>query len=244
MIKRFSFGATRGGWPGGPPRLRAVTCAVIPELSDPGCPAGEITVEWLGSLASPADSFGFSNSPNSSDGENFSRSPISGHLKHFDYSDSSSQWINNSHWENSSDSPYVGSRRSPWPQQVVAGERILRGEEWLARRWRDGGDRLKHMALATRAAGLTQAEFSRRWRSHAGRAGMAVIPDVARGLAYVQNHPVPGDWPYDAVNEVYFDDLDGLKARVEWFRANVPDPADGVLFSSSWLIAVREVIVS
>jgi hypothetical protein len=43
---------------------------------------------------------------------------------------------------------------------------------------------------------------------------------------------------------VYFDNLDLPKARVEWFRANVPDPADGALFASSWLIAVREVIVS
>jgi hypothetical protein len=126
----------------------------------------------------------------------------------------------------------------------LAGEHILRGEKWLARRWLDGGDKLKHMALATRAAGLTQAEFSRRWRSHAGTAGTAVIPGQARGLAYVQNHPVPGHWPYDAVNEVYFDDADGLMARVEWFRANVSDPADGVPFGRSWLIAVREVIVS
>jgi hypothetical protein len=137
------------------------------------------------------------------------------------------------------------SSQGPAPaEHVLAVEHVLRGQEWLARRWRDGGEKLKHMALATRAADLTEAEFSRRWRSHAGTAGAAAIPGAARGLAYVQNHPVPGDWPYDAVNEVYFDDADGLKARVEWFRANVPDPADGVLFGRSWLVAVREVIVS
>jgi hypothetical protein len=130
---------------------------------------------------------------------------------------------------------------------VAATESVVRGPSWLDQRWRDGGARVKHMALATRAAGLTPAEFAERWRSHAGTVGGVPVPDAARGQAYVQNHPLPhpesGEWPYDAINEVYFDDVEGLKARVEWFRANVPHPADGVLFGQSWLVAVREVIV-
>jgi hypothetical protein len=126
---------------------------------------------------------------------------------------------------------------------VVAEEAVLRGAGWLEQRWRDGGSMVKHMALATRAAGLTQAEFAARWRAHAGTAGGTPIPDEARGLAYVQNHPVPGEWPYDAVNEVYFRDLDGLRRRAEWFRSNVPAPADGSLFGQSWLLAVREVVI-
>lgn len=124
---------------------------------------------------------------------------------------------------------------------VVAREHALRGEPWLARRWRDGGGRLKHMALVTRA-GLSAEEFSRRWRAHAGTAGSS-IPAEARGCACVQNHPMPGEWPYDAINEVYFDDLAGLRARVRWFRDNVPGPADGGLFGQSRLIAVREVVL-
>lgn len=249
MIKRFSFDAPPGSQPGTPPArrpggraLRAVTCTVIPELSDQGCPHDQVTVEWLGPGPDASQPVHSSNSPNSSDSQNFSDSPNSADpeqshrfYRSADFSHSTNVW----YVKNSSDSPHDGSRRL-----VVTREHILRGEQWLARRWRDGGGKLKHMALATRAAGLTQAEFSRRWRSHAGTARTAVIPGEARGLAYVQNHPVPGDWPYDAVNEVYFDDLDGLRARVEWFRANVPDPADGVLFGRSWLIAVREDIVS
>jgi hypothetical protein len=132
---------------------------------------------------------------------------------------------------------------------VAATESVMRGPSWLDQRWRDGGGCVKHMALATRAAGLTPAEFAERWRSHAGTAGGVIIPDAARGQAYVQNHPVPlpagsGEWPYDAVNEVYFDDLAGLRERVEWFRSNVARPADGELFGQSWLIAVREVVVA
>jgi hypothetical protein len=248
VIKRFTFGAAApGGAPARPsahgpagPLVRAVTCTVIPELSDPGSPHDQITIEWFSSRENISSSQTFSDSPNFTHDQNFSDSPDCGLLNPSDplsrLSDFS-QRKNVSHMENFSGSPHGGPARV-----AVVGEHILRGADWLATRWRDGGDRLKHMALATRAAGLTQAEFSRRWRSHAGTAGSAVIPGQACGQAYVQNHPVPGDWPYDAVNEVYFDDADGLRARVEWFRANVPDPADGMLFGQSWLIAVREVI--
>ena len=77
------------------------------------------------------------------------------------------------------------------------------------------------MALARRASALTATEFSERWRSHAGHLGpklrsagvtsdssapqLLVIPADVRGLAYIQNHPLPragGEWAYDAVNEV------------------------------------------
>ncbi|MFC5752233.1 EthD domain-containing protein [Actinomadura rugatobispora] len=135
---------------------------------------------------------------------------------------------------------------------VVAEESVMRGEDWLERRWRDGGARLKHMALALRAAGLTPAEFSERWRNHAGRvgragpAGAAAIPADARGQAYVQNHPSPranGEWAYDAVNEVYFDDVEGLRKRIEWFRENVTAQANEDLVRRSWFIAVREEVV-
>src|SRR5690606_16460159 len=47
---------------------------------------------------------------------------------------------------------------------VVAEEHVGRGADWLAARWADGGPRLKHMAVARRAAGLTPAEFSARWQ--------------------------------------------------------------------------------
>jgi hypothetical protein len=44
---------------------------------------------------------------------------------------------------------------------------------------------------------------------------------------------------FDAVNEVYFDDLAGLRQRVGWFAANpVADP----LFGSSRFVCVRETV--
>jgi hypothetical protein len=128
---------------------------------------------------------------------------------------------------------------------VVATQHVVRGADWLEERWRTGGDRFKHMAFARRAEGLTPAEFARRWRSHAGSAGGVPIPEAARGRAYAQNHPLArtvGEWPYDAVNEVWFDELDGLRRRVAWFAEN-HDPGGDELFGPSVFLAVRETVV-
>jgi hypothetical protein len=125
------------------------------------------------------------------------------------------------------------------PVVLIAEERVLRGPGWLERRWCGGRPKLKHLALARRAPGLTAAEFSERWRAHAGSLGATVIPDEARGQAYIQNHPC-AESAYDAVNEVYFDDVEGLRMRIAWFRANsVGETADD-LFGQSWFVPVRE----
>jgi len=128
---------------------------------------------------------------------------------------------------------------------VVAREHVMRGAEWLRERWRDRGRKLKHMAIARRAAGLTPAEFVDRWRSRAGRVGSVPIPPPARGQAYLQNHPlagIGGEWPYDAVNEVYFDDLDGLRGRIAWFAENLAGQEDD-LVGESWFVAVTEEVL-
>ena len=130
---------------------------------------------------------------------------------------------------------------------VLVEEVVVRGAEWLRAHRQTGRPAFKHMAFAVRADGLTPAEFAARWRAHAGQHAPAdapalVIPEKARGHAYVQNHPVPrasGEWPYDAVNEVWFDDVDALRQRVEFFADN---PTGHDLFGRSWLVAVREEI--
>jgi hypothetical protein len=111
---------------------------------------------------------------------------------------------------------------------VLVEEVIQRGGEWLERRWYNGGRKWKHVALARRAQGISAAEFSTGWRGHAGSAttkqgGTVAIPESARGLAYVQNHPAhraSGDWLYDAITEVWFDDPQSVQSRVAWFRDN------------------------
>jgi hypothetical protein len=125
---------------------------------------------------------------------------------------------------------------------VVTTERVARGAEWLDRRWQEGGPKLKQLTLATRADGLTLPQFLQRWRGRAGTVG-APIPDAYRGLASVQNHPLADDgrdWAYDAVNEVYFDDVDSLLACIAYFERELTGGGGGDLVRASWFLAVSE----
>jgi hypothetical protein len=134
---------------------------------------------------------------------------------------------------------------------VVANELVVRGADWLTSRWRMPTIQLKHMALARRASGVSRAELSARWQSRAGQLGGAGsaqatrIPDVARGHAYVQNHPIASehDWLYDAINEVYFDDLAAVRARIAFFETHNVAAADGDLFDAPKFVAVTEHVI-
>ena len=126
---------------------------------------------------------------------------------------------------------------------VVTDERVVRGADWLERRWRDGGPRLKQLAIATRAAGLTRPQFLDLWRTRAGKIGATPIPAAYRGLAYLQDHPrimAGRDWAYDAINEVYFDDAESLLARIAYFDRELTGQAENDLVSANWFLAVRE----
>jgi hypothetical protein len=106
--------------------------------------------------------------------------------------------------------------------ELIAEEFVLRGQDYYAARWAQGGERYKMMSFGRRNPALTPAEFSVRWRNQAGRLGGDDIPEDVRGLAYVQDHPIPSEdreWPLDAVNEVYFERIEHLRRRAEWFAA-------------------------
>lgn len=126
---------------------------------------------------------------------------------------------------------------------VVTDEHVGRGADYLDRRWAEGGPRLKQLAIATRAAGLTTSQFQDLWRSRAGKIGAAPIPEAYRGLAYLQNHPrimAGRDWAYDAINEVYFDDVESLLARIAYFERELAGQAENDLVGANWFLAVRE----
>jgi hypothetical protein len=130
----------------------------------------------------------------------------------------------------------------PGSCRVVAEEVVLRGEDWLDARWAGGGERYKMMSCGRRDPAVSTAELSARWRRDAGRLGAEEIPEVVRGRAYAQNHPLPldgpADRPLDAVNEVWFDDLAGLRRRGAWFAARLQ--AAGPLWAESWSLFLRE----
>jgi hypothetical protein len=126
---------------------------------------------------------------------------------------------------------------------VVTSERVARGADWLDRRWREGGPKLKQLAIAIRADGLTLPQFLERWRGRAGPVGAAPVPDAYRGLAYVQNHPLVDDdrdWAYDAIDEVYFDDSDSLLACIAYFERELAGGAENDLVRANWFLAVSE----
>ncbi|MDZ7675385.1 MAG: EthD domain-containing protein [Acidimicrobiales bacterium] len=120
---------------------------------------------------------------------------------------------------------------------LTVDEEIVRGAEWLGAR-STSDEWYLHMALTPRAPGLTRAEFARRWRDHA-RGSANPLPDEIRGLAYVQNHPRGEAPPYDAVNEAHFDDLDGLRHRVDWFREHGIGAEPDELFGVAAFLALR-----
>jgi hypothetical protein len=126
-------------------------------------------------------------------------------------------------------------------------EVVVRGAEWLDARWADGGPCLKHVALARRRPGLSPADFSQRWRAHAGSVGTQAIPEVVRGQAYVQDHPVSrpdGEWAYDAVTEVWFEDLAALRTRIAWMAGALATDAPDDLFGKRWFLAAHEEVLS
>ena len=127
--------------------------------------------------------------------------------------------------------------------RVVVEEVVVRGQDYLAGRWKAGGDRYKMMSFGRRHPDLTPVEFSAQWRGHAGRLGGEQIPDEVRGLAYVQNHPVPvegHEWPFDAVNEVWFERLDDLRRRRDWFAARPGAVPSFMSPDHLWSMFVRE----
>ena len=237
MIKQLRFATRRkdvtapdflAAWPaavaaaaGPPPGVRPsriAVCLTLPGLSGPDRRHDGIGIEWF------ADA---------------------GHLQRF------TEWLGTPGGRRLLEQADRVAERDASPV-VVADESVVRGAEWLEQRWRGGGSKLKHMAVAVRASGLTPAQFSRAWRGRAGQirrpgaAEVTVIPDDARGRAYVQNHPQPrtaGEWAYDAVNEVWFDDLESLHTRITWFRENLSGQAEADLVRQSWFIAVREEVV-
>lgn len=135
---------------------------------------------------------------------------------------------------------------TPSADAIDVDEAVVRGAEWLEARWTAGGPRFKHLAIARRNPSLSPEEFSTRWRSHAGSVGTTPIPDVARGQAYVQCHPLPraAGWRWDAITEVWFDDVDHLRTRIAWMSEALAAAPPDDLFGERRLFAVREELLS
>lgn len=149
-------------------------------------------------------------------------------------------------WEREHAQPRAAE--APGCIEVIAEEHVLRGADWLEQRWRTRGPKYKHMALARRAPGLTAAQFSERWRNRPGQIGggqtpSLAIPEAAKGRAYCQNHSVSSEPAYDAINEVYFDELADMRPRLDFFRDHPVAQLDADLVQEPRFLVVREWIL-
>jgi hypothetical protein len=193
--------------------LRAVACTTLFELAGVDTPHDGISMEWFADRAA---------------------------LRQF------------LAWHRTESEPGANVVESAATIAIVAEEAVMRGVDWLQQRWAERSVKLKHMALARRATHLTAEQFSERWRNRAGVVGGAgaapvlTIPAEARGFAYVQNHPLASfakEWTYDAINEVYFDDLVAMQRRIAFFREHDVGKADAELVSEAVFTAVAEYVV-
>ena len=128
----------------------------------------------------------------------------------------------------------AGSLPTLAPTDVAVDEEIRRG----AARVGEGAYRM--MSVARRNPSLSRTEFADRWRVEAGNLGGEMIPVDVQGLAYVQDHPVGPNPAFDAINEVWFDSLDDLRRRAEWFAAR-PVPAELFDPAASFALYLRAV---
>jgi hypothetical protein len=237
MIKRLRFVTMRSGlavhdfakaWVGavglvrGAPAelrpIRAVACTTLRDVAGTDAPHDGVGIEWFVDLAS---------------------------LQRFE------SWL-----ASAAGSTVAGADSVVSPDAtvvVVAEELVMRGADWLVQRWLHGVPKLKHMALARRAPGLSPAEFTERWRNRPGVVGAAgaaaplAIPERERGHAYVQNHPLPSasvPSRYDAINEVYFDDLDALRSRIDFFQLHDVRRRDADLVGGASFLAVEEHVIA
>lgn len=111
---------------------------------------------------------------------------------------------------------FAGVSDGPGGLELAVEEVVLRGTP---------GGEYRMMSYGKRNPALSRQDFVERWKAEAGNLGGEPIPDEVKGNAYAQLHPVDEDPVFDAVNEVWFDDLAALTGRAEWFAAR-PVPAE------------------
>lgn len=87
---------------------------------------------------------------------------------------------------------------------------------------------IKVISMLKRRADLSHEQFSDYWYNVHAPFGNRIAPPEALSARYVQNHALKmrggGDAPYDAVAELYFEDMAAMKRWIEWYNSDAGKP--------------------
>ena len=134
---------------------------------------------------------------------------------------------------------------------LVADERVMRGADWLEQRWRAATTRSTHGRRRSEHAGSRRPSSRSSGRAapaRSGRPGATGDRDPRSSRAAWRTCRTTrargrrASGPTTRLNEVYFDDLESLRRRIEWFREHLLDQEDD-LVRENWFIVAREEVV-
>jgi|CXWL01.1.fsa_nt_gi uncharacterized protein (TIGR02118 family) len=87
---------------------------------------------------------------------------------------------------------------------------------------------IKVISMLKRKEGMSRAEFSKYWFEKHAPFGNEIAPREALSKRYIQNHalqfPGKGEGPYDAVAELYFEDMAGMQRWIDWYWSDAGKP--------------------
>jgi hypothetical protein len=102
--------------------------------------------------------------------------------------------------------------------QARVEERVVAGEELLARWWADPerGSRLLVLGIIQRRPALSREQFRDYWWDQHRPLANRVLPDGVLPPIYVHNYALPGEpCPWDGVGEFYDTSVDGARRRAQ-----------------------------
>ncbi|GAN00330.1 hypothetical protein U91I_03996 [alpha proteobacterium U9-1i] len=87
---------------------------------------------------------------------------------------------------------------------------------------------IKVISMLKRRADITHQHFSDYWYNIHAPLGNRIAPADALSARYVQNHALTmkggGEAPYDAVAELYFEDMAAMKRWTDWYHSEAGKP--------------------
>jgi hypothetical protein len=132
---------------------------------------------------------------------------------------------------------------------VTVEERTVSGAEWLADRWRQGGEMgAVLIGLVEAANGFTYHDFRDYWWDRHRPFANDLVPDELAPVAYVHDYVVEdsvagGEFTWAGIGEMYERSLNTARLRGQWFESDAAKPL--IADEERFLVrATRQVLVT